>query len=57
MEIIIAIIVTVLIVAVAILYRVGISARALQRYLESECNQDCDQGRHCTCCKNSSGKR
>lgn len=57
MEIIITIIVTVLIVAVAILYRVGINARALQRYLESGCGGDCDQGRRCTCCKNCSGKR
>lgn len=57
METIIAIIVTIIVIAVAILYRVGINARALQRYLESGCEGDCDQGRRCACCKNCSGKR
>lgn len=57
MDIIVSIVATLAVVGILILYRIGILARQLQRYLESDCEQDCDQGRRCTCYKNSSGKR
>lgn len=29
----------------------------LSNMSNSSCDQDCDQGRRCTCCKNSAGKQ